>query len=281
MLMSKIADLLGKPDDARQYTALSDTIKDAFITRFFRPETYTFGLDSVFQTYQLLAVFGDLLPEGIREATLKTIVDDIQKRGNHLNTGIVGTKYLWRVLSDAGYDDLAFSIATQETYPSYGYWRNNHATTLLESWSGNSSHNHQMFGAVSEYLYQYLAGIRSPFGAEEARGYRQIHLQPCMPDTLRKVEASLQTVAGTIRSGWERFDSHYVYEVTIPSNTTATLELPAKGYGSATKITEGNTVVWKEGAFSDTDPGIKEIKRDDVKFYVSLESGTYRFVVTK
>jgi alpha-L-rhamnosidase len=102
-----------------------------------------------------------------------------------------------------------------------------------------------------------------------------------MPDTLRMVKASLQTVAGTILSGWERHDSHYVYLVTIPSNTVATLELPTNGYGSATEITEGNTVVWQNGEFLNTDPGIIDIKRDDSKFYLSLESGSYRFVVAK
>ncbi|KAA6300087.1 MAG: hypothetical protein EZS26_003769, partial [Candidatus Ordinivivax streblomastigis] len=281
LLMSKIAHLLGKHDDAHQYAALSDTIKNEFNKHFFNPQTFTYGLDSVYQTYQLLAIAGDIVPEESRDATLKTIVDDIQKRDNHLNTGLIGTKYLWRVLSDAGYDDLAFSVATQETYPSYGYWKNNHATTLLESWIGNSSHNHQMFGTITEYLYQYLAGIRSPFQTEESRGYKQIHLQPRMPDTLRMVKASLQTVSGTILSEWERFDSHYVYRVTIPSNTVATLELPANGYGSAAEITEGNTVVWQNGEFSNTDPGIIGIKRDESKFYLSLESGTYRFVVAK
>ncbi|KAA6299838.1 MAG: hypothetical protein EZS26_004022 [Candidatus Ordinivivax streblomastigis] len=178
---------------------------------------------------------------------------------------MIGTKYLWRVLSDAGYDDLAFSVATQETYPSYGYWKNNHATTLLEQWEGTNSHNHQMFGTILEYLYQYLAGIRSPFQTEKSRGYKQIHLQPCMPDTLHKVKASLQTVAGTILSGWERHDSHYVYQVTIPSNTVATLELPTNGYDSATEITEGNTVVWQNGEFSNTDPGIIDTGQTHLK----------------
>ncbi|MDR1407229.1 MAG: glycoside hydrolase family 78 protein [Tannerella sp.] len=279
-LMSRIAGLLGHQDDARQYVALSDTVGKAFNTRFFNPETCIYGLDSVYQTYQLLALVGNLVPEGSGDAVLKTIIDDIHKHDTHLNTGIIGTKYLWKVLSDAGYHDLAYSVVTQETYPGYGFWKNNHATTLLEKWEGTDSHNHQMFGAVTEYLYQYLAGIRSPLHTEESRGYRHICLQPCMPDTLRMVEASLQTVAGTIVSGWERQDSRYAYHATIPPNTTATLELPTDGFEPA-KIIEDGRIVWQYGGFVSGDPGIREIKNNGSRICLSLESGTYRFIVEK
>jgi alpha-L-rhamnosidase len=300
-LMSKIAGMLGRQDDALQFAALSDTVRNEFNRRFFNPGTYTYGSDSVYQTYQLLALIGNLVPEESRDAVLKTVIDDIRARGNHLNTGIIGTKYLWTVLSEAGYHDLAFAVATQETYPGYGFWKNNHSTTLLEEWGGANSHNHQMFGSVTEYLYRYLAGIRSPLQTEHSQrygqasdksvladkdledsyGYRHIRLQPCIPSgALREAGASLQTVAGTIAAGWKKQDKGYLYRVTVPPNTTATLTLPIDGFRKV-KITETGKVIRQNGEFIGGVSGIEGISADDSAVCFSLESGTYRFSVAE
>jgi alpha-L-rhamnosidase len=280
-LLSRIAAQLGYADDARQYAALSDTVKDAFNRTFFRPETSLYGLDSTYQTYQLLALAGNLVPEAYRESVLKTVTDDIQSRDNHLNTGIIGTKYLFPVLSDAGCHDLAYSVVAQETYPGYGYWIRNQCTTLLEEWNGAHSHNHQMFGAVTEYFYQHLAGVRSPTGnAGTAKGYKHIHLQPCMPDSLQMANATLQTMSGTVHSGWEKqADGQYLYAVSVPANTTASVLLPVADARQVT-VTESGKTVWKKGAFVDGDPGVGNILSKDAYLCVSLESGDYRFVVS-
>ncbi|MDR1881330.1 MAG: glycoside hydrolase family 78 protein [Prevotella sp.] len=279
-LMSQIAAQLGRAEDARQYAALSDTIKEAFNQKFFRPETSLYGLDSAYQTYQLLPLVGGLVPETHRESVLKTITDDIRSRDNHLNTGIFGTKYLFPVLSDAGYHDLAYAVAAQETYPGYGYWIRNHCTTLLEEWDGKQSHNHQMFGAVTEYFYDYLAGIRSPASdAGTAKGYKHIHLQPAMPDSLHMAKATLHTMSGTVRSGWERQPGgQYRYEVSVPANTTATVMLPVANAHQAT-VTESGKTVWEKGAFVSGSPGVDNLAEENAHLRVSLKSGNYRFVV--
>jgi alpha-L-rhamnosidase len=278
LLMSRIAAALGHPDDARQYLSLSDTLGLEFNKRFFSAETMLYGTDSTYQTYQLLALVGNLAPAEHREGVVNTIVADLRRRDNHLNTGIIGTKYLWPVLSAAGQHDLAYSVATQETYPGFGYWINHHATTLLESWEGENSHNHQMFGSITEYFYRYLAGIRSPLEGMTTHGYRHVHLQPCMPAGLQMAKASLQMLPGQITSGWERQgDRQYSYEVSIPANTSATVVLPA---GSQALLTESGEVVWQDGAFVSGVPGVWNVTADGQGLRLSLESGNYRFHVT-
>ena len=121
-LMAQIAGKLGKTGDAKQFAALSDTIKNAFNNTFFNEKSGLYGTEETYQTYQLLALLGDLAPKGYRQKVLNTIVDDIvNKRGGHLNTGIIGTKYLWPTLSKENFDNLAFEVATQATFPGYGY----------------------------------------------------------------------------------------------------------------------------------------------------------------
>src|SRR5690606_33230880 len=102
-----------------------------------------------------------LAPEDREEAIIANLAEDVAERGNHLNTGIVGTKVLLPVLTKYGYEDLAYAIAAQRTYPSWGYWIENGATALYESWELSSrSRNHHMFGSVGEWFYAYLAGIQ-------------------------------------------------------------------------------------------------------------------------
>ena len=274
-LMSQIAALLGHDDDSQYYRALSDTVKQAFNEKFFSPETNIYGVDSTFQTYQLLALAGDMVPDGHAKGVLQTVADDIRKRNNHLNTGMIGTKYLWSIMSDGGFHELIYKVATQESYPSYGYWLRNNFTTMPEDWAGNISHNHQLFASITEYFYCCLAGIRTPVTGGTTNGYRHIMLQPCMPDSLRSVRAALQTPAGKIVSGWERRNTQeYKYEVTIPANTTATLLLPATKHA---RLTESGKTVWNNGVATDKSRGVLSINASENNLQIELASGKYVF----
>lgn len=278
-LMAQIADKLGKTEDAQQFTALADTIKDAFNNTFFNKETGLYGTDETYQTYQLLALLGNLVPDGYRQKVMNTIVDDIvNKRDGHLNTGIIGTKYLWPTLSQEGLDNLAFDVATQTTFPSYGFWLKNNATTLLEKWSGQSSHNHEMFGTITEYFYKYLAGIQSPMEGKTSVGYKHIYLEPHVPEKLESVDASLETIAGKISVDWKKSANAFQYNISIPANTTATVILPVFDFQNST-VTEGNSKIWANDNFVQGDTGVETMKKDNDHFEITIGSGSYNFIV--
>ena len=278
LLFSKIADLLGYAEDAQYFRALSDTVKNAFIEKFFNPATSLYGTEETYQTYQLLALVGNLIPEGFRESVLQTIIDDINMRNGHLNTGIIGTKYLWPVLVQAGQNELAYQVATQTTYPSFGYWLMNGSTTLLEEWSGANSHNHQMFGSVSEYFYKFLAGIQSPMEGNTSKAYTHIYIEPYVPEKLEYVNSSVETVAGMIVSEWKKEGSSFNHLVTIPANSTASLALPAIDPGLVT-VYEGNTIIWEKNQPAGNVTGITEVKAVKDRVMVNIRSGTYSFRV--
>jgi alpha-L-rhamnosidase len=278
-LMGQIAKNLGKTEDAQQFSALSDSIKNAFNNKFFNKETSLYGTEETYQTYQLLALLGDLVPDGYRQKVINTVVDDIiNKRDGHLNTGIIGTKYLWPMLSKESFDNLAFEVATQTTFPSYGFWLNNHSTTLLEKWSGQNSHNHEMFGTIVEYFYKYLAGIQSPMEGKTSIGYKHINLEPHVPEKLKSVNASLETVAGKITSNWQKESDSFQYEISVPANTTATVILPVFDFQNIT-VTESSTKIWADDKFVEGVPGISSMKKDSGHFEISVSSGTYVFSV--
>jgi alpha-L-rhamnosidase len=88
--------------------------------------------DNTMQTANILRIFYNLVPEGYEKNVLQVLISDIKARDNHLDTGIIGTKHLFDVLMNYGYGEIAYSIATQKTYPSWGYMIDRGATTLWE-----------------------------------------------------------------------------------------------------------------------------------------------------
>lgn len=279
MLMSKIAEKLGNSEDAKEFSALSDTIKNEFNKKFFNSETFLYGTDKTYQTYQLLALFGDLVPKENRKDVLNTIVKDVNMRDGHLNTGIIGTKYLWPTLVKENYSDLAFEVATKTAYPSFGYWLNNGSTTLLEKWSGENSHNHQMFGAIVEYFYKYLAGIQSPMEGNTSIGYKNIYISPQIPTNLKSVNASLETVVGTVVSNWKKDKNSFLLNVSVPANSAATIVLPVFNFQNVI-VHEGVSKIWENNAFVKGDLGILGAKAEDNTIVVKIGSGDYEFKIS-
>ena len=277
-LLSEIAGLLGYTEDAGRYSQLADTVKTEFNKKFFNPETALFGTDETYQTYQLLALVGELVPDGYRDQVFQTIVDDMKMRDGHLNTGIIGTKYLWPVLVRGGEAGLAFEAATKTTFPSYGYWIENGSTTLLEEWSGEHSHNHQMFGSVVEYFYKYLAGIQSPMEGNTSNGYRNIHIEPYVPENLSFVKSSLETVSGMVASSWQQEQGAFKHQVKIPANTTATVALPVQGILNPV-VMEGTAEVWSGNKQAGNAEGITDIWKEGDRIILKLLSGEYSFRV--
>jgi alpha-L-rhamnosidase len=278
-IMSQIAEALGHKDDAGKYMALADTIKTEFKKKFFNPATNLFGTDSTYQTYQLLALATGISPEEKRKEIFKTITDDISiKRQGHLYTGIIGTKYLWPVLVQNGRADLAFSITKTDTYPSYGYWIKKGETTLIEEWSGKNSHNHEMFGTIDEFFYKYLAGINSPTDNTTSIGYKHININPYIPDNLSFANASINTVAGKIESGWQKESETLELKVVIPANSDATINIPSKNLKNFS-VTESGKTIWDKGAFVAGVDGIKSAQTNNSCLVVTVGSGTFNFKI--
>ncbi len=277
VFLSRIATILGKSADALKYQALADTVKNALNKKFFDPGTNLYATKTAYQTYQLLALAGEIVPDGHQEKVVKTLTDDIiSTHKGHLNTGIIGTKYLWYVLVHSGHSDLAYTVAMQTTYPGYGYWIKKGATTLWEEWSGKNSHNHQMFGSVDEFFYKYLAGIRSPEDGKTTHGYKHIHIQPYVPDGLSSVEASVETGAGYIESGWYHSSDLFHLKIVIPANSDASVSIPLLDFNNP-KITENGKKIWENGTFITGDPGVFNAHTDKNFLTFSIGSGTYEF----
>ncbi|QNN24933.1 family 78 glycoside hydrolase catalytic domain [Planctomycetales bacterium ZRK34] len=229
MIVSKAAKLLGHDNDARNYAALAERIRASFNKQFYKGDG---RYEPLSQTSLSCAIHQGLAEPSQVDAVRDRLVEAVHTRKDHLDVGILGFKYLLRSLSEHGRADLAYRIVTQTDFPSFGHWLKQDATTLWEAWDGGGSHNHIMFGDVSAWFYQTLAGIN----IDPARpGFKHIILRPQPVGDLNSVQAQTNSAFGPIRSQWQRVGNRFTWHVSIPANTTATVCVPTTQPDSVTE----------------------------------------------
>ena len=227
-LISKMAGLLGLDDDAANYAGIADEGREAFNRRFWDGEAGGYGSNN--QACNSFAIYLGMPSDEMRARALKNLVEDVKAHDYHLTTGNLCTKYLLEVLSEYGHEDAAYRIATQTTYPSWGFMLSKGATTIWERWEyltgdAMNSHNHPMMGSIGSWFYKYLLGLVPDF---DDPGFSTFTVKPCYPDGLNYASGSLKTVKGKISVSWERKGRSVSLKLTVPGNSTAVVYVPGK-----------------------------------------------------
>ncbi len=176
-IMEYLAGVMGYTEDAARYNALKQEISKTYMEKFFSAESGKVGIGT--QGTQAFALYTGIIPEEHEAAIMKVLVKDVMEANNgHLTTGIMATKFMLDLLSKYGYHEVAMTLASNEDYPSWGFMLKGGATTLWEHWSFSDStfsHNHPMFGSVSEWFYKWVGGIQL---ADDAVGFDKIVICP-------------------------------------------------------------------------------------------------------
>ena len=224
-VVAEAAHLLGKDDDATAFDRRCETISAAFDGEFYDLDAgrYETGeVDEYRQTSNVIPVAMGLVPDERVSDVVSSLVADIDRRDGHLNTGILGTKYLLPTLTAHGHVDTAYRIATKRTHPSWGNWIEAGATSLYEAWELTSrSRNHRMYATIEDWFYGWLGGIRPA-----KPGFEHVRVEPYHPADLDSVNAAVETVRGTVECDWTTTNRGYRYEVRVPPNTTADVHVP-------------------------------------------------------
>lgn len=235
-LMAKIADALSIETDVKRYRDLFESLKAQFHTEIFDPETGHYGS----QTADAMALEFNLVPKTLRQQVADRLnADVVEKWGGHASVGALGQTYLYRALSDHGYEDTAFNIFKTEGYPGYPYLINDlNATTLWERKGGfvnkanltlddapGRSLNHPFHSGYDGWFFEGLGGIRP---LDDSVGFQHFMLKPVFPSELDSIETSYTTGYGKIKSKWRKEESKVTWEFVIPQNTKATVYVPNK-----------------------------------------------------
>ena len=216
-----------------RYQALSNEALLAFNRRFVHPNGTIAGGT---QTSYVLALEFDLLPHELRPRAAAELARSIRERGDHLSTGFVGTPYINWVLSNTGHLDTAYALLKQTTWPSWLYSVTQGATTIWERWDGwthdkgfqdpkMNSFNHYAYGAIGAWMYAVIGGIDLD---PDQPGYKHILMHPRPGGGLTNATAKLLSPYGMIRSDWKIEQGRFDWQITVPTNTTATISIPAR-----------------------------------------------------
>jgi alpha-L-rhamnosidase len=264
-IMKNIARILGKTEDENSFAVLSRKIKDDFNRVFFDNDKKQYWQGR--QGANVFPLAFGLVPEENKKDVFNSLLSHLEKLNYHFDTGILATPLLLEVLTDNNRTDLAYRLMDQKDFPSYGYYiLEKDATCLWEDWDGRSSHCHPMFGSVTAWFYETLAGISYDY---QNPGMQHFIIAPQPCDSLTWCKASYNSIYGKITSHWEKEKDSFVLDVQIPANTTADVYLP----------TESKEKIFESGRQINS---IKEIKFTGVenkRTVLQIGSGKYHFKI--
>jgi alpha-L-rhamnosidase len=268
--MARLCRIIGDEKDAPRFEKMAEESAAAWTKEFLDAATGKVGGGS--QSELALALGFGAVPDASEKAVFEALVKEVTATadGPSLTTGIFGTRFLLEQLSQRGRHDLAFQLADRKTFPSWGWMLENDTTTLWETWkeSDNTfSHNHPMFGSISAWFYRHLGGIQV---MDEAVGCDRMMIRPQPIKGVDWVKCSHRTIRGMIVSNWKVSATTSEYEIVIPPDVTAIVELPQKA---------GDVVTESGKAIADTqNVGVLPDQASAHRFKVS--SGHYQFVIT-
>ncbi|MCB9258287.1 MAG: family 78 glycoside hydrolase catalytic domain [Ignavibacteriales bacterium] len=266
-LVSKISKILGKQNEAEYYAELSKNINKAFLNEFV---TNSGRLVSNTQTAYTLALAFNLLPEDVAQKAVKYLAQNVE-RFKHITTGFLGTPLISKTLTENGRIDLAYMLLTRKNYPSWLYPVTMGATTIWERWDGMkpdstfqdkgmNSFNHYAYGAIGDWLYSTVAGIKMD---ESDPGYKSIIINPNPGGDLTFAEASYNSMYGKIKTHWQLKDNSMELNITVPPNTTAYVLFDSE----KNIILDGNEV---------TQSMLEKYEGNNSR--IKIGSGSYKFV---
>ena len=203
------AERFGEPGYAAERAAAAERIKAAFNRAFYKGGGIYDG--GQFTALAAPLYFKGLCADGEEAEVAKRLVEAVRANGHRALFGILGAKWVPRVLADHGYADDAFRMFVQPEMPGWAHWIKFGDGTLRECWDDSNSHNHIMFGDLSAWAYEYAAGI-TPLEP----GFRKVAFRPRFLEGVDSFSATHRTPYGEIRAGWRRENGQPVFEYSVP-----------------------------------------------------------------
>ncbi|MBQ3075550.1 MAG: alpha-L-rhamnosidase, partial [Clostridia bacterium] len=245
LICAELGRAVGDFETAR-YEALYEKIKKAFAEVFVDADG---RIESDTQTCYVIAYkFGFISKESARKHLERKFREDEGK----LTCGFLGVRFLLPTLCDVGLSHIAYRLITSDEYPGWGYSVVNGATTIWEHWDsytkehgirdGMNSFNHYSFGSCTEWMYEYVLGIRSQM---EKPGFEKVSFIPyfCHDGSITSVKGYYNSVKGRIDVEWETNGDVFTYRVTLPEEMERSFEFPEMKVLSEKQ--EGKTCVFE------------------------------------
>lgn len=232
--------VLLEDSDSSKWGMLCDNIKQAINRSFFDQDKLLYG--NGIQGENMLALAEDIVPSEYKKLLEEKVAYHYSVETDfHLDTGIVLTPMLIGWLTDNGYEEIAYRIMTQKSYPSYHCLLENE-TTLSEHWSkkwpdyylgddnsrlvkggGDLSHSHPMYGSIVSWLYDRVAGLDLSKLSE-----KRVRICPSVTEQMEHAKAWKNTAFGMVSVSWTREGNSFSMQIDVPKNLDIECEFPMK-----------------------------------------------------
>ena len=219
--VSRIAGIIGERSKSDELREKAEKARAEFNKRHLNEAGNDY--DAKNQCGIILPLAFGIAPEENRQALANTLVEYIKKNNYHITTGFIGTRYMFDVLSDYGYSDVAYKVFTNPTAPSWLDMLNSGATAITECWEGENtkggmSMSHFSLGAVCEWLFEYLGGIRIN---DSDAAFKKVVLKPVMLKEIGSFSAKYKSPFGEIYTEWHFEDGKPVFNYSVPEGVEA------------------------------------------------------------
>ncbi|MGD8777371.1 MAG: family 78 glycoside hydrolase catalytic domain [Ignavibacteria bacterium] len=289
-LMIEMAEAIGNKEGAKYYADLSKKIRKGFLKHYVASDgklkcnekaygdgkgynNGELGFSGHTQTAYANAIYMNMLPDSLIPIAGEYLAKLVEENGGYLTTGFLGAKQLLPALSATGNSELAYQLLLNKGYPSWCYEIVNGATTIWERWnsytqkegfvSGMNSFNHYAFGAVCEWMFGNMAGLKN-----KGVAYKHIQIKPeILNQQITSVKVTSMSMNGKIISSWERNGENITMNVTIPVNSKAEIFIPTSNAES----------VLLNGSKLKNQSEAQFIDFEDNTLSVVVGSGTYTF----
>jgi len=221
-LLKKVAKTLGKNDDYLKFDNLAKGIQNNFNKAYYNASKQSYWEGR--QGADVFALALGLVPQENYASVFNALLAHLKEINYHFDTGILGTPLLMKVLAQNNRNDIAYKIINQKDFPGFGYLLDPKNSTLWETWDGQGSKSHPMFGSVIEWFYSGIGGIKAD---PKSAGMKHLIIEPQMIADLNYCKSSYNSPFGKIRSEWKRADNGKLQMLLeIPKNSAATFVLP-------------------------------------------------------
>jgi alpha-L-rhamnosidase len=262
-LATKMAEILDKPDKVRIYQEQARRIAQAINEKFFDPEKHTY-IDTR-QTHCVMPLIaGVVQPEQVQAVLANLEREILVHQKGHFDTGIHGTYYLVKYLTEQDRSDLIHTLASQTTFPSYGFFIKNGYVTWPELWQECNSIMHGCLNGIGGWFIRGLAGIRTD---PASPGYRNIIIKPAVSGNLEWVNGHHESPYGRIACNWKKQEQSLEMEITIPANASATVYVPTS---DASRVTVGGL---------HSSDGMTFLREEEGYAVYRVGSGDYHYIV--
>ncbi len=264
-IAANTAEILKMRETELKYRTKAEEISEAVNHSFYNPDNNTY-IDSK-QTHLVLPLIAGVVPKNdILKVESKLKEEILVSQNGHFDTGIHGTYFLVKYLTENYHHDLLYTLTSQTTYPSYGEIIERGEITWPEYWSECNSRVHGCLNGIGGWFQRGVLGIQLD---PKKVGYKEFIVKPAFHDSLQWAKGHHVSSYGKINVSWLKTDEDYLLELTVPHNTSSTLFIPAR---AVSDILENNKPIKSSGE-------IKLLGFENNIAELRLGSGAYHFKV--